>query len=76
MHFIFALNHSDYSRWTRDCEPSTAAAYSREQCKFHGVGGLGRILLVLCGCPSEVCERAETTGLWPTVITGARPARE
>jgi len=41
-------------------------AYLREQRKFHGVGGLGRILLALCGCSSEIYGRAETTGLWPT----------
>ena len=51
MDFIFALNHSIIL--CRLEFVSRRKAYSREQRKFHDVGGLGRILLVLCGCPSE-----------------------
>jgi len=73
MDFIFALNHSIIL--CRLEFVSRRKAYSREQRKFHDVGGLGRILLVLCGCPSEA-------NVWkPPVFVGrllplARGSRE
>lgn len=76
MDFIFALNHSIIPRWTWNRLRRRRTHVNSVSFMVPATWGRNSVGPLRMPWPSEACERAETTGLWPTVTTGARPARE